>query len=162
MATTNYFSPLSFIVTVNRLPNTEFFTQRFLLPGVFMQPVAKSTPIAQIYELPDRLTYGEFDLGFIIDENMNNYIEILDWMKGISAPESTDQYKALAASQEKTKSDISVIINNSHKNPNKKFTFVDCFPIGLSSISLDVRGQDIVYPEATVTFRYNYFEISDA
>ena len=71
MATTNYFSPISFIVTVNRLPNTEFFTQRFLLPGIFMQPVAKSTPIANLYEIPDRLTYGEFDLGFIIDEDMS-------------------------------------------------------------------------------------------
>lgn len=162
MSTVNYFSPLSFIVTVNRLPNIEFYTQRFLVPGIFSQPVAKSTPIAQIFETPDRLTYGEFDLGFIIDENMENYIEIVDWMKGITSPETTDQYRDLAKSQEKIKSDISVIVNNSHKNKNKKFVFKDCFPIGLSSISLDVRGTDIQYPEATATFRYNYFDIENA
>jgi len=156
---TNYFSPLSFEVVIQRLPNTEFFTQRFLLPAVFSQPVQRNTPIGAVFDTPDRLTYGEFDLGFILDENMNNYLEIYGWMKGIGFPENTEQYQAVAASQAGTVSDITVILNNSHKNANKKVVFKDCFPIGLSSISLDVRGTDIQYPEATATFRYDYFDI---
>ena len=156
---TNYFSPLSFTVAVQRLPNIEFFTQRFLLPAVFSTPVNRSTPLGQVYETPDRLTYGEFDLGFVIDENMGNYLEIYNWMKGIASPETTNQYKSIAATQDGVVSDITVTINNSHKNPNKKCIFKNCFPIGLSSINLDVRGTDIIYPEATATFRYDYFDV---
>ena len=162
MPVTNYFSPISFEVTIARMPNIEFFVQRALIPSLITNPVPVSNPMQTLYQTPDRLTYTEFDLGFVIDEQMNNYSEILDWMKGTSYPERTDQFKNLKASQEGIVSDITMIINNSHKNANKKFVFVDCFPIALSSVSLDVRQSDIVYPEATATFRYNYLTLEYA
>lgn len=161
MAVNNYFSPISFKVVIDRLPNTEFFTQRALIPSVLATPVPKSTPIGTVYETPDRLIYSEFDLGFIIDEDMKNYKEILDWIKGVTSPETTNQFRDLKKSDDGIKSDISMVINNSHKNGNKKYVFTDCIPIALSSISLDVRSTDIIYPEATATFRYNYFTLED-
>ena len=73
---TNYFSPLEFVVTVKRLPNIEFFTQRTQIPGVSATPVAKPTPFNTMYETPDKLVYNNFDFSFIIDEKMNNYLEV--------------------------------------------------------------------------------------
>ena len=51
-------------------------------------------------------------------------------------------------------SDISILIENSARRPNLKFTFTECFPIALSGVNLDVTGSDVIYPEVSVTMRY--------
>ena len=156
---TNYLAPTSFVVTVSRMPNVEFFTQRASIPALTMNPVSVQSPITTLYGTGDRVSYADFDLGFIVDERMNNYLEILRWIEGLGSPESTDQYKKLEGTKDGTVSDISVVIHNSHKNPSIKMTLKNCFPVSLSSINLSVAASDIQYPEATATFRYDTFEI---
>ena len=156
---TNYLFPSSFVISVSRLPNTEFFTQKVIIPGITGTPVETNTPLNAIYSVQDKLNYADLDLSFIVDENMTNYIEIVNWLEGIGAPDNQGQYKTLRNSPDGLKSDITIIINNSHKNPNVKFTFKDCFPIGITPLSLDITMQDVTYVEATATFRYNLYTI---
>lgn len=156
---TNYFSPLEFIVTIKRLPNIEFFTQRTQIPSVSANPVEKPTPFNMMYETPDKLRYDNLNFSFIIDEKMNNYLEIYNWIKGITFPQNYDQFKAINESKEGRFSDISVVVLNSNKNPSIKITYKNCFPIALSEITLDTTQSDLIYPEATATFQYDYYEI---
>jgi len=156
---TNYLSTGGFDIKVSRLPNVEFFTQKFQIPSISSNPVETQTPLRSYYSVPDKLVFNDLDLSFIIDENMNNYIEIFEWLKGLGSPDNLQQYGALEDSQEGLTSDISVILLNSHKNPNIKFTFLNAFPTGLTPISLDMSQQDVVYAEATVTMRYDAFTV---
>lgn len=156
---TNYFSPLEFIVSIKRLPNTEFFTQRTQIPSVSSSPIVYSTPFNNLFETPDKLTYDNFNFSFIIDEKMNNYLEIYNWIKGVTFPQNFDQFKAINESKEGRFSDISVLVLNSSKNPSINITYRNCFPISLSEITLDTTSPDLIYPEATVTFQYDYYEI---
>ena len=156
---TNYFSPLEFIVSVKRLPNVEFFTQRTQIPGVSATPVEKPNPFNVMYETPDKLRYDNLNFSFIIDEKMNNYLEIYNWIKGITFPQNFDQFKAINESKEGRFSDISVLVLNSSKNPSINITYKNCFPISLSEVVLDTTSPDLIYPEATVTFQYDYYEI---
>lgn len=151
---TNYLSPVSFLVVIERLPNTEFFTQRVTIPSLSMASPTQSSPMLNIYRVPDRIEYGELDLSFIVDESMNNYNEILSWMEGLGAPESSNQRLNLQKSKYGSQSDISIVIQNSNRNPNLKFTFTEAFPVNLSGVELDVTGSDIIYPTCNVTFRY--------
>jgi len=157
---TNYLSPLEFVVTVKRLPNVQFFTQRATIPSVNLQAIDKPTPFKTIFEPGDNIVYSELNLSFIVDENMNNYIEVFSWLKGLSFPENFNQYKNLQNSDEGIKSDISLLVKNSHKNPSILINYFDCFPVSLSEVLLDTSQNDVIYPEATVTFQYNYFSIS--
>lgn len=156
---TNYMSPLEFIVTVKGLPNVEFFTQRATIPSISLVPVERANPFKTLYEPGDRITYSELNLSFIVDEQMNNYIEVLNWMKGVTFAENFDQYKNVNEDGGGIVSDISVVVKNSHKNPSIVVDYFDCFPISLSEIQLDTTQQDLTYPEATVVFQYNYFDI---
>ena len=156
---TNYLAPTSFVVTIARMPNVEFFVQRAMIPALTMNPVERSSPLTSLYSTPDRITYSEFDLGFIVDEKMENYREILRWMEGMGTPETSKTYENLDKSDDGIKSDITVVIHNSHKNPSLKLTLKDCFPISMSSIALSVAQADIQYPEVTATFRYDTFEL---
>lgn len=156
---TNYFSPLEFVVSVKRLPHIEFFTQRTQIPGVSATPVEKPTPFNTMYETPDKLRYDNFNFSFIIDEKMNNYLEVYNWIKGITFPQNYGQFKEINESKEGRFSDISVLVLNSNKNPSINITYKNCFPISLSEITLDTTSSDLIYPEATVTFQYDYYEI---
>ena len=157
---TDYLSPLEFIVIVKRLPNVQFYTQRTIIPNISVAPIEYSTPFKPIYETGDRLQYGELNFTFILNEDMTNYIEIYDWMKGTSFPENFNQYRQLKESNNGIKSDISIKILNSNKNPTIQVDYYDCFPTDLSEVTLDTTQTDVVYPEATATFRYNYFTIT--
>lgn len=158
---TNYLSPVSFVISVERLPNVEFFTQKATIPGLSMAPTQQPSPLKTLYNTPDRLEYDALDLSFIVDESMGNYKEVLNWMEGMGNPVSTDQFKALKESQQGIYSDITLLIQNSNRNPNLRFTFKECFPIALSPISLDVTQQDVFYPECSVTFRHNGFTLEN-
>lgn len=158
---TNYLSPVSFLVTVERLPNVEFFTQRATIPSLSMAVVPQPNPLANIYSTPDRIEYSDLDLSFIVDEGMKNYREILAWMEGMGTPQTSDQYRSLKASKSGVTSDITLIIQNSSRNPSIKVTYTNCFPTSLSPVSLSVTETDIVYPECTATFRYDNMIIED-
>lgn len=156
---TNFFTPLEFLVTINRLPNVEFYTQRAVIPGISANPVQHPTMFNKIYETPDELTYNNFELSFIIDENMNNYLEVFNWMTSITAPKNFDQFRQLMESKEGVVSDISIIVLNSNKNSSIRVNFKNCFPISLSDIDLDTTQTSLEYSKATVTFQYDYYEI---
>lgn len=151
---TNYLSPVSFKIAIERLPNVEFYTQRVNIPGISAAGVVQSSPIHNIYNTPDRIEYTELDLSFVVDEDMENFREIFEWMQGLGSPQSSDQRRDLQQSKYGATSDISVLIENSARNSNIRFSFTDCFPVALSSIPLDVTQQDIIPPECNVTFRY--------
>lgn len=157
---TNYLSPQSFIVSIDRLPHVEFFTQKVMIPDVSGSPQQTNTPLGLIYDSPSQLQYSDLDITFIIDEDMKNYLEILNWLEGMGSPNTQDQYAKLEASDEGIQSDITIVINNNHKNPNLHFKFKDCFPVNISSISLDVTSADTIYSEATATFRYTNFTVA--
>ena len=153
----NYLSPTNFTISVQRLPNIEFFVQKMSIPSLAANPVGRDTPLTTLYDINDKLTYSDLELQFIVDENMDNYKEILDWLEGISGPQNPQQHKALEISKYGFKSDIIATITNSHKNPNIKFTFRDCFPTALGAINLDVNVQDVAYATCSVTMRYDIF-----
>lgn len=156
----NYLSPASFTVSIDRMPNVEFFTQSVSIPGVSSSPVEMNTPLRTFYAQQDKLSYDDLTLQFIVDEEMNNYTEVLRWLEGLGFPENTDQHKNYTADNT-LESDISVVITNSHKNPNMKFTFKNAFPVSLGSIDLNVSTQDISYATCDVTFRYGSFQIEN-
>lgn len=154
---TNYLSPVSFTVTVERLPNVEFFTQKSMIPGITLAPAAQPTPLKTLYNTPDTLEYGDLDLSFIVDENMDNYFEVLSWIEGMATPESSNQYDRLKRSKFGVTSNITLLIQNSNRRPNIAFEFKECFPISLSQIDLDVTQPDLQYVECNVTFKHNGF-----
>lgn len=153
----NYLSPASFTISIDRMPNVEFFAQGISIPGVSGTPIAMATPLRTMYQPQDQLNYDDLTIQFIVDEQMNNYKEVLRWMEGLGAPESTKQYADYDKGNATLASDISVVITNSHKNPNIKFTFKEAFPVTLGGIELNVNTQDIAYATCDVTMRYESF-----
>ena len=138
---------------------SQFFTQKLSIPSISASQVEVATPFNKMFSTPDKLMFANLDLTFIVDEEMKNYLEIYDWMNGIAHPRDFTEFKKVDESQHGLESDITVLVVNSHKNPNMEVSFINCFPISLSEIMMDTTNQDVIYPECVATFQYQSFSI---
>jgi hypothetical protein len=123
-----------------------------------------ATPFHNLYITPDKLEYGDFTLTFRVDEEMVSYLELYNWLLGITFPDNFDQYGDLTTRDQGDSSgvysDATLSILNSSKNVNIEVQFEDLFPVSLSEILMDVKSSDINYVEATASFKYKNFTIT--
>lgn len=151
----NFLSALSFDFSIQRLPTTSFSVVRASLPGVSASPVMVSTPFTKIPQANDKIEWEPLTVTFKVDEDMENWQEIFDWMVGLGFPDNFDQRKNLKG----TSSDASLVILTNKKNANLNYKFQNIFPISLSSIDFSVQTEDVEYPEATVQFVYTQYSL---
>jgi hypothetical protein len=153
----NYLSPVGYRFTLKRAPNVEFFVQRLSLPGLTLPVVDRPTPFVRIPEPGDHLDFNQLSVTFKVNEDLDNYLEVFNWMVAMGKPEKFEQYtfdpkKSYNNTKETLKSDITINILTSAMNGNFEVTCRDCFPISLSELEFDSTVTDINYIEATVTF----------
>lgn len=158
----NMLSPLNFKFTLKRAPNLNFFVQRINIPGVALPKVDTPNPLIKISLSGDHLEYDELDITFKVDENLQNYLEVHNWVRALGKP-SFNEYSVLANQATYTgeglKSDIVVTVLTSQKNSNYEFIFKDAFPISISSISFQSTDSSVNYIEASARFVYTIFDI---
>ena len=157
----NLLSPLNFVMRIQRAPSTNWFIQKLNMPGVQLRPVIQNTPFADIWQPGDHLTYSPFKIQFRVDESLQNYFELLNWITALGLPKDFEPYAALAKEPEWTglgiKSDISLTILDSARNALYTVYFHDSFPIDLSDMNFDLTPQGINYQFASATFRYTTY-----
>lgn len=154
----NMLSPLGFSFNIQRLPNMNFFVQSVTLPGVTLQTIEVPSPLKNIPFPGDKIDYSELEVSFKIDEDMNNYIEVFEWIRALGFPDSQDQYRTLENQPSYTGggiySDATLTILSSAMNPNIWIEITDLFPVSLSPIEMSAIQGDIEYLEATASFRF--------
>ena len=155
----NFLSPLEFDFTIKRLPNVSFFVQGASVPGLSLGVVEQPTPFKPIMRHGDRLEYDELTVTMKVDSDMENWQEVVSWMKGLAAPASFDQYKELSESDLGVYSDASLYIMSNVKNPKIEITFEDLFPINIGPLIMDTRVPDLEFVTADVTFKFTSMKI---
>lgn len=154
----NYLSPVETRFTIKRLPNVSFFTQSVSLPGLSSGETTVPTPFKNIPLHGDKLEYDALNMQVAMDENMNSFIEVRNWLIGMTNPNEFEQYANLLAG-DGMYSDATLIVLNSSKNPNIEVTFKDLFPTSLGEITFDTRDTDIPVPVCTMTFKFLTYDI---
>jgi len=156
--TQNFMSPKEFRFSIERLPHVTYFAQDANIPGISANPTVTQTPFKEIYTHGDRLTWNTFSVTVRIDENMNNFIEIFNWMQGLTYPDEFDQYANLVKG-DGLYSDATLTVLSNAKNPNVEFRFKDIFPISMGDVILTVQDVDIEYATTEITFQTNGYTI---
>ena len=156
----NQLNVISFDVSFSRLPSVQYFCQRISLPTVVLGETNEPSPFLNLPLEGDTLTFEALSLSFIIDEDLQNYIEIYNWMTALGFPRDYAQFAVLqepsAASKTLSKySDLTIVLHTNKSNPNYRIKFTDCFPTSLSSIQFDATptGMDPIVVDATFNFR---------
>ncbi len=141
----------------SRFPNVEFSVFQVVLPGITFGETVQPTPIYDIRLPGDKLTYDPLVVSFIVQENFENYFEILRWMYGLAKPMTTEQRRNLESKNERYSDAILTILTNK-KNPLFHIRFTNCWPISLSSITLDSTVADAAPLTADITLYFMHME----
>tara|TARA_B110000046_G_scaffold124457_1_gene130892 strand:+ start:418 stop:1035 length:618 start_codon:yes stop_codon:yes gene_type:complete len=88
----DYSSPTQFRFMIHQLPKVEFFTTAANIPAISLGELVIPTPYKSIPILGDNLTFDNLSISFIVDEELQNYRTIHDWMIGIGFPKSRQQF----------------------------------------------------------------------
>lgn len=159
----NFLSPLNFKFQIKKAPHVNFFLQKTNIPQIALTPVNTPNPFVNVPYPGEHLTYDPLDITFKIDEDLQNYLEIHNWIRSLGKPENFDEYKTIQDKKSWTGdgiySDISLMILSSTKSPNYEIVFTDSHPVSLTAVTFNTTDPDVRYLEATASFRYTYFSI---
>ena len=156
-----------FMFAINKLPSVSFFCQEANLPGLTLPPAEVSSVFID-YPIPgEKLVFDDLQITFLIDENMENFMAIYNWMVGLGFPKLHEQYKQFVNSNDINPnelvagySDGVLQILNSSNNPIRTATFRDLFPTSLQSLQLQSTTNDTTYLAGNATFKYTLYEFT--
>lgn len=161
--TFNHLTPTRFRLFIKKLPLISFFVQTCEIPGITLGTAKQETPLVDIPRSGDKLTFGELEISFLVQETMANYKELYDWVMGIGFPTGRDQFsqaygRGVRKNDNLEYSDVALLVLGSNQQPIAQFTFFNAVPTSLSGLKFGTKEGDTDYIEASARFAYMYYE----
>jgi hypothetical protein len=160
----NFLSPLNFRFQIKKAPHINFFLQKVNIPQIYLKQVDTSNPFVTTPYPGEHINFSPLKIEFKVDESMQDYLEISNWIKALGKPETFQQYKDIQDKPSYTGdsiySDISLIVLTSTKMHNYDITFVDSFPTTLSELTFNTTDEDVRYITASAEFKYTYYTVN--
>jgi hypothetical protein len=146
-------------VVCDRLKETMLLVKSFTLPTVSMPPAkrVKSPKMVPANIVPSAIDYGEvISIEFIVDEELNNYTEILQWMFSINNAFSASESDSMDV---ETDDIVLHILTNNKTTQHKGFQFHQCFPTSLASFEFTNEGDGRTVITCSAEFSFTTFEL---
>ena len=167
----NFLSPTGFRFVLRRSPKVAFFCNQVNIPAMTLGVTEQATYLKNIPVPGDRIEFGDLTLRFLVDEDLKNYMEIQNWIRGLGFPVSLSEFDRLdkegeifgryAGDQDKIYSDGTLSILTNNLVPKYQVFFKDLFPYDLSTLTFDATQTDQEYFTADVSFKYTIYTIND-
>jgi len=127
---------------------TTFTIQTMMLPDVSVSSAPLPFKSIDVGRAGDKMVFGQFEISYLIDEDLLNYKEIFDWLKANVESNHTATNHVR---------DLTLTVMNSANNVTKQIKFVDAYPTSLSSLPFDITTTDVEYLTAIASFEYSYY-----
>lgn len=162
----NPLSPNGYLFTLSRLSTLSYFCQEVSLPAVTLPEATQLSPLSKIPLAGDQIDFDTLRVQFLIDEKMENYKAIHNWIVGLGFPEDYGQYTLTVGDNTipgmsevaNSASDATLIILGNNNKPIQTIQFADCIPESLESITFTSTNQDVQYLIGSASFRYTYYK----
>ncbi|BCU97050.1 MAG: hypothetical protein CM15mV15_0020 [uncultured marine virus] len=82
----NFLSPGGFRFTLAKYPKIAYYCQSANIPAISVGELTQPTPFRPI-PFEGVLNYQTLSLRFLVDEGLENYLIIHNWMRGLGVPE---------------------------------------------------------------------------
>ena len=171
----NFLAPVGFKFGLQRSPGVAFFCNEANIPDMTLGEAIQPTYLRDIPTPGDKIQFGDLSLRFLVDEDLSNYMEIQNWIRGLGYPENTESFQKLtekgvlndgkAYSYKQSGDDIysdgTLQILSSNLVPKFHVKFTDLWPYSLTTMTFDATDTDIEYFTADVSFKYTIYTITD-
>ena len=143
----NFLSPTGFKFGLKRSPGVAFFCNQANIPSLDLGVAEQPSYLKDIPLPGDKMQFGDLNLRFLVDEDLVNFMEIQNWMRGLGFPESLAEFNDLkneailgpmGKSTEDVYSDGTLQILSSNLIPKFQVVFNDLFLI-LFQLSLSMQ-----------------------
>jgi len=178
----DYASPTQFKFGIHQLPKVEYFVTQAELPDISLDTTVQNTPFKDIPIPGEKLTYSNLNVTFLVDEYLENYISLHEWITGLGFPQKRAQFSkfrdetsntpatsgnpatvdkvGFATPDKSMYSDGYLMILSNKNNPIVQIDFQDMFPISLGALSYDQGATDVEYLSVATTFAYNIYTLT--
>ena len=167
----NFLTPTGFRFQVNRAPRLAFFGSAVNLPALNFPEAQMNTYLKHIPLPGTVMDFEDLTIRFLVDENLENYMEIQNWMRGTAFPDSLQEIYDFQREDydlvqpDKTQlnlySDGTLTVLDSMQNAKFKVIFENLFPVNLTTLDFDATQTDVEYFTAEVTFKYTIYNIRE-
>jgi len=163
----NFLAPVGFKFVLSKYPKVSFFSNSARIPEITLGTAIQPSYLKDIDIPGEKLTFGDLNIRFLVDENMENYMAVHNWLKGVGFPETPQQFKDQTTDSDGLRDEKEVFSDGSLHILNSNFQdvaivkFNDLFPVGLTSLEFDATETDINYFTAEATMRYTVYNIFD-
>ena len=167
----NFLAPTGFKFSLKRSPGVAFFCNQANIPSLDLGIATQPTYLKDIDVPGDKIQFGDLTLRFLVDEDLVNYMEIQNWIRGLGYPESMQEFSNLeneavlpgnfGRAGDNIYSDGTLQILSSNLVAKFNVNFKDMFPYSLSTITFDATDTDIEYFTADVSFKYTIYNLTD-
>ena len=178
----DYLSPTQFKFNINQLPKVEFFTTAANVPAISFGDAVFPTPYKEIPMMGDTLSYENLSITFIVDEYLENYISLHEWMTAIGFPKSRTQFSEFRSATASTPipthgtsddigdvqpstsargmfGDAILTMLTNKNNPVVEVRFQDLYPVSLGALEMTQTATDVEYISVSADFTYKIYEI---
>ena len=178
----DYLSPTQFKFNIHQLPKVEFFTTSANVPAISLGDTVFPTPYKEIPMMGDTLSYENLSITFIVDEYLENYISLHEWMTAIGFPKSRAHFSSFRAETASSPiathgvsddigdtqlptpvrgmfGDAILTLLTNKNNPVVEVRFQDIYPVALGALEMTQTATDVEYISVTADFTYKIYEI---
>lgn len=164
----NYLSPIGFKFVLEKAPKVAYLCQTASIPEIILGDI--TIPTAGMVGIPieGNLRYSSLSLTFLVDEDLENYIQLHNWMRALGVPtsfterrqfEDAVKFKGSYKKDRNLFSDGTLQVLTNSQNNNFDIQFIDLVPTSLSTLDFDATVGETDFMRATAQFVYTYYEI---
>ena len=161
----NFLSGVAFKFNLTKFPKVDFFSNSARIPELNLELTTQASYLKNIDVPGERLTYGDFTLRFLVDENMENYQSIYNWLTGLGFPETTKEFAEIIKDKDGQRDPKEAFCDGTLRILNRKYRevgkvkFNDLFPVSLTSLEFDATSTDVQFFTAEATFKYTLYKL---
>ena len=154
----NFLNPIGYLLKLEKFDGVDFFCQSANLPDISMPTIEVASQFRNLPIIPGGgVSFGDFSVRFIVDEDLKNYNSIHSWIRDNG---NADQSKRTSIEEDIYTNGNLQIVTSSY-NPALIVEFRNLFPISLSGLQFDATISDVEYITAQVTFKHQQFFLRD-
>lgn len=169
----DYLKPNGFKFQIHNLPNVSFFCQSANIPEINLGQISAANPLHDYFVPGDKVQFGALNIRFLIQEGMQNYKELYNWLIALGSPENSEQYTTFMSKQayrfpgtspnkigdKALYSDASLFVLDSNNNPSSVIQFQDAFPVALGGLDFDISTGSTDYFQGYASFAYRQYKV---
>lgn len=162
-----------FELRIVKIPELSFWIKNANLPSISLNETSQATPFHNVAHVGDKAEMTDLSITFQVDELMNNYVALYDWIRLISFAHS---YKDIPTWKSKwydgnvsnkdddyaLVSDATLIVMGGNSKPIRTITFKDMWISSLGSINVVDDVSETTYVTCDATFKFkDFFDIGE-